>query len=90
MDCLVTKALVLRDFGSADSLCLSVERYADAILLAMKGCPELLNNTQKAFEKGMVNLPHLRLCQSIVMEDLEDTTQNADPQDIFIVLCTFT
>ena len=49
VDCLVTKALVLGDFGSAVFLCLSAERYADAILLAGKGGPELLNNTQKAY-----------------------------------------
>ena len=49
VDRLVTKALVLGDFGSAVSLCLSAERYADAVLLAVKGGPELLNNTQKAY-----------------------------------------
>ena len=49
VDYLVTKALVLGDFGSVVSLCLSVEQYADAILLAGKGGPELLNNTQKAY-----------------------------------------
>ena len=49
VDCLVAKALVLGDFGSAVSLCLSAERYADAILLAVEGGAELLNNTQKAY-----------------------------------------
>ena len=49
VDRLVTKALVLGDFGSAVSLCLSAERYADAVLLVVKGGPELLNNTQKAY-----------------------------------------
>ena len=49
MDRLVTKALVLGDFGFAVTLCLSAERYADAILLAVEGGAELLNNTQKAY-----------------------------------------
>ena len=82
MDRLVTKALVLGDFGFAVTLCLSAERYADAILLAVKGGPELLNNTQKAyFEKRTVNLPYLRLFQSIVTEYLADIVQNADLQE---------
>ncbi|KAI0297383.1 hypothetical protein BC826DRAFT_1103471 [Russula brevipes] len=92
-DRLVTKALVVGDFESAVSLCLSVERFADAILLAVKGGPELLTRTQKAyFEKRTVALPYLRLFHSVVTNDLADIVQNADLQDwqeIFVVLCTF-
>ncbi|KAL7283927.1 hypothetical protein ACG7TL_001199 [Trametes sanguinea] len=92
-DRLVTKALVLGDFESAVSLCLSTERYADAILLAVKGGPELLARTQKAyFERRTTQLPYLRLFQSIVTNDLDDIVQNADLQEwqeIFVVLCTF-
>ena len=92
-DRLVTKALVVGDFESAVSLCLSMGRFADAILLAVKGGPELLARTQKAyFEKRTVALPYLRLFQSIVTNDLADIVQNADLQDwqeIFVVLCTF-
>lgn len=92
-DRLVTKALVLGDFDSAVSLCLSAERFADAILLAVRGGPELLQRTQKAyFERRTTELPYLRLFQSIVTNDLEDIVQNADLQEwqeIFVVLCTF-
>lgn len=93
IDRLVTKSLVLGDFESAVSLCLSAERFADAILVAVKGGPDLLQRTQKTyFEKRTVNLPYLRLFQSIVTEDLDDIVQNADLQEwqeIFVVLCTF-
>ena len=93
VDRLVTKALVLGDFESAVTLCLATERFADAILLAVKGGPELLQRTQKTyFEKRTVNLPYLRPFQSIVTEDLDDIVQNADLQEwqeIFVVLCTF-
>ena len=93
VDQLITKALVLGDFQSAVSLCLSTERYADAILLAVKGGPELLQSTQKAyFERRTTSLPYLRLFQSIVTDDLADIVQNADLRDwqeIFVVLCTF-
>jgi len=92
-DQLVTKALVLGDFESAVSLCLSTERYADAILLAVKGGPELLQKTQKAyFERRTTALPYLRLFQSIVTNDLSDIVQNADLQEwqeIFVILCSF-
>ncbi|OSX63731.1 hypothetical protein POSPLADRAFT_1169143 [Postia placenta MAD-698-R-SB12] len=93
IDRLVTKALVLGDFGSAVSLCLSTSRFADAILLAARGGPELLQRTQKAYFERQTNaLPYLRLFQSIVTNDLEDIVQNADLQEwqeIFVVLCTF-
>ncbi|KAG8893057.1 protein transport protein S31, partial [Tulasnella sp. 408] len=79
VDRLLTKSLVLGDFESAVSLCLSVERYADAILLAVKGGPELLQKTQTAyFTKQTTSLPYLRLYQSIVSNDLDDIVQNAD------------
>lgn len=90
---LITRALVLGDFDSAVSLCLSSDRFADALLLAVRGGPELLAKTQKAyFEKRTTSLPYLRLFQSIVSDDLTDVVQNADLaewQEIFVVLCTF-
>ena len=93
VDRLVTKALVLGDFDSAVALCLSSGRFADAILLAVRGGPELLQRTQKAyFERRLTSLPSLRLFQSIIINDLSDIVQNADLQDwreIFVVLCTF-
>lgn len=93
IDRLLTKSLVLGDFESAVSLCLSVERYADAILLAVKGGPELLQRTQTAyFTRQTTSLPYLRLYQSIVSNDLDDIVQNAELkewQEIFVILCTF-
>ncbi|KAL0062586.1 protein transport protein S31 [Marasmius tenuissimus] len=90
---LVTKALVLGDFNSAVELCLSSDRFADALLLAVRGGPELLQKTQQAyFERQTISSPYLRLFQSIVTNDLADIVQNADLaewQEIFVVLCTF-
>ncbi|KAJ4467081.1 hypothetical protein J3R30DRAFT_3718374 [Lentinula aciculospora] len=90
---LVTKALVLGDFASAVELCLSSNRFADALLLAVRGGPELLQKTQKVyFERQTTSAPYLRLFQSIVANDLSDIVQNADLQEwqeIFVVLCTF-
>ncbi|KAF8970326.1 hypothetical protein BDZ97DRAFT_1902055 [Flammula alnicola] len=93
IDRLVTKSLVVGDFESAVSLCISSDRFADAILLAVRGGPELLQRTQKAyFERRTTTLPYLRLLQSIVSNDLSDIVQNADLQEwreIFVVICTF-
>ncbi|KAI0088959.1 hypothetical protein BDY19DRAFT_947002 [Irpex rosettiformis] len=92
-DRLLTKALVLGDFESAVSLCLSADRFADAILLAARGGADLLQRTQKTyFERCTADLPYLRLFQSIVTNDLDDIVQNADLQEwqeIFVVICTF-
>lgn len=92
-DRLVTKVLVLGDFESAVSLYLSSDRFSDAILLAVRGGPELLQRTQRAyFERRTMSLPYLHLFQSIVSNDLLDIVQNADLQkwqEIFFVLCTF-
>ena len=72
----------------------SAERYADVILLSVKGGPQLLQRTtQKAyFEKWAMNPSYLRLFQSIVTKGPDDMVPNADLQDwqeIFVVLCTF-
>ena len=92
-DQLVTKALVLGDFESAMELCLSSERYADALLLVIKGGEDLLQRTQKAyFSRGAVGNTYIRLLESIVTNNLTDVVQNADLAewaDIFVVLWTF-
>jgi protein transport protein SEC31 len=93
VDRLITRALVVGDFESAVTLSLSADRFADALVLAVRGGPELLARTQQAyFERRTAALPYLRLFQSIVSNDLSDVVQNADLsewQEIFVVLCTF-
>ncbi len=93
VDRLITQSLVVGDFTSAVNLCLASERFADALILAVRGGPKLLQSTQKAyFARHTTSLPFLRIFQSIVMEDLTDIVQNADLNEwkvIFVVLCTF-
>ena len=93
VDTLITKALVLGDFESAVDIALSNERFSDAILLAVRGGPELLARAQKAyFEQRTASFPYLRIFQSIVANDLSDVVQNADLsewKEVFVVLCTF-
>ncbi|WVQ75849.1 hypothetical protein IAR50_005482 [Cryptococcus sp. DSM 104548] len=93
VDQLVTQALVVGDFRSAVDLCLASERFADALLLAVRGGPDLLHSTQNAyFAQQTTSRPFLRVFQSIVTEDLLDIVQNADLSEwkaAFVVLCTF-
>ncbi|WWD00862.1 hypothetical protein V866_007800 [Kwoniella sp. B9012] len=93
IDKLITQALVMGDFKSAVDLCLASERFADALLLAVRGGPDLLQSTQKAyFARQTASLPFLRVFQSIVTEDLIDIVQNADLREwkvAFVVICTF-
>ncbi|WVW78173.1 hypothetical protein I302_100124 [Kwoniella bestiolae CBS 10118] len=93
IDKLITQALVMGDFKSAVDLCLASERFADALLLAVRGGPDLLQSTQKAyFARQTASLPFLRVFQSIVTEDLVDIVQNADLREwkvAFVVVCTF-
>ncbi|KAJ7836380.1 hypothetical protein B0H14DRAFT_3109889 [Mycena olivaceomarginata] len=93
-DRLITQALVLGDFESAVSLCLASARYADAILLAVRGGPALLRRTQDAYFAS--NLAQQggsgRVLQAVVNADLGDVVRNADVKEwkeVFVVLCTF-
>ncbi|KAF8168890.1 hypothetical protein BJ912DRAFT_1048573 [Pholiota molesta] len=80
IDRLVTKALVLGDFESAVSLCLSADRFADAILLAVRGGPELLQRTQRAyFARRTTTLPYLQRGPAGVARDLRRALHLREP-----------
>ncbi|KAJ7048617.1 hypothetical protein C8F01DRAFT_1266962 [Mycena amicta] len=96
-DRLITQALVLGDFESAVSLCLASARYADAILLAVRGGPALLRRTQETYFASTLsqqggNGGSGRVLQAVVNSDLGDVVRNADVnewKEVFVVLCTF-
>ncbi|GAA6063655.1 hypothetical protein JCM10212_004922 [Sporobolomyces blumeae] len=98
-DRLITQALVVGDFASAVALALATDRFADALLFALRGGAELLSQTQAAyFARAQQNAAssgsasYLRILESITSNDLSDIVQNADLVDwveVFVVLCTF-
>ncbi|KAJ7294086.1 hypothetical protein C8J57DRAFT_1553850 [Mycena rebaudengoi] len=96
-DRLITQALVLGDFESAVSLCLASARYADAILLAVRGGAALLRRTQDAYFASTLGAQgggggSGRVLQAVVNKDLGDVVRNADVgewREVFVVLCTF-
>lgn len=93
VDSLITRSLVLGDFASAVDMCLSVDRWADALMFAVCGGEELLNRTRKVyFERQIEKTPYLRLVQGIINHDLQDIVINASLEDwreVMVILCTF-
>ncbi|GAA5923806.1 uncharacterized protein JCM15063_003772 [Sporobolomyces koalae] len=97
VDRLITQALVIGDFTSAVSLALAVDRYADAILFALRGGPELLTAAQTAyFQRSQpaneTTKSYLRVFESITNDDLEDLVQHVDLKDwieVFVLVCTY-
>ncbi|XP_052766437.1 protein transport protein Sec31A-like isoform X3 [Mya arenaria] len=67
-DGLLCEALLIGNFEAAVDMCLSEDKMAEAILLAIAGGPELLSRTQQRFfQKNGTNLG--RLVSSIVNHD---------------------
>ncbi|KAH8552534.1 hypothetical protein BGW37DRAFT_289348 [Umbelopsis sp. PMI_123] len=93
VDSMITRSLVLGDFASAVDMCLSVDRWADALMFAVCGGEELLYRTRKVyFERQIEKTPYLRLVQGIINHDLQDIVINASLEDwreVMVILCTF-
>ncbi|XP_067672888.1 protein transport protein Sec31A-like isoform X1 [Haliotis asinina] len=76
-DGLMTQALLTGNFEAAVEMCLSENKMAEAILLAIAGGPELLSRTQKKyFQKNKSNLG--RLVSSIVTHDWAHIVETCD------------
>ncbi|XP_041363036.1 protein transport protein Sec31A-like isoform X2 [Gigantopelta aegis] len=76
-DGLMTQALLSGNFEAAVEMCLSENKMAEAILLAIAGGPELLTRTQKKyFQKNKSNLG--RLISSIVTHDWSHIIQTCE------------
>ncbi|KAI7903232.1 uncharacterized protein BX663DRAFT_551537 [Cokeromyces recurvatus] len=92
-DSLITRAVVLGDFESAVNLCLSTERFSDALLFAICGGGDLLARTQQAYFKHQSRTTsYLRLLESIIDEDLQSIVASVSLEEwtsVIVVLCTF-
>ena len=70
-DGLMTQALLSGNFEAAVEMCLSENKMAEAILLAIAGGPELLTRTQKKyFQKNKSNLGRVSI-NSFVLLNLD-------------------
>ncbi|KAJ1962794.1 protein transport protein S31 [Dipsacomyces acuminosporus] len=93
VDGLITRAVLLGDIEAAVELCIEQERFADALILATCGSPELAQRAQQAyFAKRAQQASYVRLLHGIVSGDLADVVSNADIgewDEILALLCTY-
>ncbi|KAI8797530.1 protein transport protein Sec31A isoform X1 [Biomphalaria glabrata] len=76
-DGLMTQALLTGNFEAAVEMCLSEDRMAEAILLAIAGGPELLVRTQKKyFQRNKSTLG--RLISSVITHDWAHIVETCD------------
>lgn len=78
LDSVITQLVVSGDFSTAVSLAIKAERYADALLLAASGSPELIYETQQAYFKHRDGKSYIRILNSIVAGNLIDIVTNAE------------
>lgn len=92
-DRLITRAIMIGDFESAVNACIAIERFSDALMLAICGGGDLLARTQKIyFESQSRKYTYLRLLQGIVEDDLSAIVKEADLDEwasILVALCTY-
>ena len=80
-DALVQKALLVGDFQAAVDACLAVHNFADALLLASIGGPELWATTQQTYLQHASAGPHAEMVQAILQGDLQSVVESSDLQD---------
>ncbi|XP_050309032.1 protein transport protein Sec31A isoform X2 [Anthonomus grandis grandis] len=76
-DGLITQALLLNNIEAAVELCLKADRYADALIIATTGGPDLLAKTQHQYlekSKGYVS----NLISALISEDWGSVINNCD------------
>ncbi|KAJ1817616.1 protein transport protein S31 [Coemansia sp. RSA 2675] len=92
-DGLITRAILLGDVEAAVTLCMEQELFADALILAPYGSPDLAARVQKEyFAKRAQQAAYVRLLHAIVSGDLSDIVSNADLSEwdeVLALLCTY-
>lgn len=67
----IHRALVMGNFESAVDICVKLDRFDDALFLAVCGGPDLLAQTQKIFiEKRQSSYSYIQLASGILSHDL--------------------
>ena len=85
------KAIVLGDYKLAVDLCVQSGRMSDALLVAICGGDELVNDTRRQYLQHHTKHPYLRVVSSIVKHDLSDIVECASLngwKEILALLCT--
>lgn len=74
----ISKALITGDLAAAVNICFEDKRYADAIVLAMTGPPELLTATRDRYFRLTQSRNVSRLIQAVVTRDWQQIVQHCD------------
>jgi protein transport protein SEC31 len=83
----LVKHIIIGDFAGAVSVCMKEKLYADALIVAAAGGPELLLKVQsEIFEIRKDEGSYFRLLNGINTKDLTDVVHNADLSEWEIVL----
>jgi protein transport protein SEC31 len=100
VDAVVTRSVLMGDFEQAVESCLQAHRWADALMLAICGGPELLSKTQAQVIKRQKKeqKPYFALLDSVTHGSLQDVVERVDLtlpteiknwKDVFALICTY-
>lgn len=96
-DSMITKCLLVGDFETGVKVCLSKDRFSDAMMLAYCGGEELVSIVQREyFKRHRTKKNYARLLESIVKRSVEDVVSNASLgldgahwKDVLAFICTY-
>jgi protein transport protein SEC31 len=77
IDNVITRLCIVGQFDKAVDVCVSSDRWADALVIAVSGGPDLLKRTQKEyFNRRKKEKTYIRLLEAVVDSNFEDIVQN--------------
>eukprot|EP00158_Paraphelidium_tribonemae_P009299 Partr_v1_DN28826_c1_g1_i2_m33167 putative Component of the coat protein complex II (COPII) which promotes the formation of transport vesicles from the endoplasmic reticulum (ER). The coat has two main functions, the physical deformation of the endoplasmic reticulum membrane into vesicles and the selection of cargo molecules len=94
VDADITRCIISGDFNIAVELCIANDRLADALVLAIRGGPALLDRTEKEFyRRRKSSTSYLRIASSLSANNIGDIIQNSDVvecwKEVLAIICTF-
>ncbi|GBG24510.1 Protein transport protein SEC31 [Hondaea fermentalgiana] len=79
VDDVISKALLVGNFGVAVSCCMENNRFADALLLSSCGGPELWNETLASYlERFYEKKPYIPVLSAVIQQDLDAYVRRSD------------
>ncbi|TPX44564.1 hypothetical protein SeLEV6574_g04428 [Synchytrium endobioticum] len=78
VDSLISRAVLLGNYSVAVQACMAVYRYADAMVLAVCGGPDLVAKARdEYFARTRDSKSYMRVLQGVTSSDLKDVVENA-------------
>ncbi|OMH85457.1 Protein transport protein sec31 [Zancudomyces culisetae] len=93
VDNMIMQSLVLGNIEDAVELCIAEKRFADALVLAACGGPELAQKAQQAYFASRGEAAgYVRVLYNVFNSDLNDAVQNSaldEWEEVLALLCTY-